>query len=75
MALLDANGVAINVGDTVIWTNRDTVAHSVMSDSGSELQSPVLQTGDSYSHTFNVAGTYSYHCSIHPSMKGTVNVQ
>ncbi|HTZ41834.1 MAG TPA: plastocyanin/azurin family copper-binding protein [Candidatus Omnitrophota bacterium] len=31
--------------------------------------------GGTYSHTFAAAGTYSYHCSIHPSMKGTIIVQ
>lgn len=67
--------LTISAGDTVIWTNGDSTSHTVTSDSGSELGSSSLANGASYSHTFNAAGTYSYHCSIHTSMKGTVVVQ
>lgn len=65
----------IKVGDTVIWTNNGATAHTVTSDSGSELSSPTLSGNQVYSHTFNVAGTYNYHCSIHPTMTGTIIVQ
>jgi len=48
----------------VTWTNNDAVAHTVTSDSGGELNSGVLQPGDSYTYTFNSAGNFYYHCSI-----------
>lgn len=67
--------ITINKGDTVIWTNMDSTAHTVTSDSGSELSSSTFTKGGTYSHTFNTVGTFSYHCSIHTSMKGKVIVQ
>lgn len=67
--------LTISSGDTVIWTNMDSMSHTVTSDSGSELSSSTISNGATYSHTFNTAGTYSYHCSIHTTMKGTIIVQ
>jgi len=66
--------LSINAGDTVIWTNNDNMQHTVTSDSGSELGSAALSKGQTYSHTFSAAGTFSYHCSIHTSMKASVTV-
>ncbi len=67
--------ITVSVGTIVTWTNEDPATHKVISDSGSEMDSPDIPTGQTYSHTFNAAGTYAYHCGIHPSMKGTVIVQ
>jgi plastocyanin len=64
----------IKAGDTVIWTNLDVAPHTVTSDSGSELDSPNILKGQTYSHTFNTAGVYTYHCGVHPSMKATITV-
>jgi LPXTG-motif cell wall-anchored protein len=65
--------ITVNAGDTVQWTNNGKVpeGHDVTGDG---LDSGQLKSGDTYSHTFNAAGTFSYICSIHPSMKGTVKV-
>src|SRR5512140_1086093 len=65
----------VAVGDTVQWTNHDAIDHTVTSDTGSELQSPHLGQGETYQHIFTTAGTFSYHCSIHPTMHGSVTVQ
>ena len=65
----------VKVGDTVTWTNKDSAPHTVTSDSGSELASQSLSKGQTYSHTFSQAGTYSYHCSIHTGMKAKVIVE
>jgi len=64
---------SINVaaGTTVTWTNGDSVQHDI---SASGFTSPVLNQGDTYSHTFSQPGTYTYICSIHPFMHGTVVV-
>ncbi len=62
-------------GTTVVWTQSDGVPHTVTSDSGSELNSTVLGQGQTYSHTFTQAGTFAYHCDIHPSMQAQVIVQ
>jgi plastocyanin len=56
----------------VTWTNNDSVAHTVNSDSGNTLGSPVLAPGESFSFVFEAQGTVPYHCSIHPYMKGSV---
>jgi amicyanin len=73
----DPKTIAITRGDTVVWTNMDAAPHRVFSDIGSvktELDSPTLAKGDTYSHTFSELGTYAYHCSIHTSMKGEIIV-
>jgi plastocyanin len=66
--------VTVAPGTTIMWTNKDSAAHTVTSDSGSTLASGDLSQGKSYSHTFTKAGTYAYHCAIHPYMKATVVV-
>jgi amicyanin len=65
--------VTVKPGATVRWMNRDSEAHTVTSDTGA-FNSPVLQPGTGYSFTFMKAGTYSYHCTIHPFMTGKVVV-
>lgn len=67
--------LTISVGASVTWMNLDSAPHSIKSDSGSELNSNLLGNGDSYSHTFTQAGTYEYHCGVHPMMKGKIIVQ
>ena len=66
--------VNIKVGETVVWTNEDSVPHTVES-SDKTLKSDELSKGDTYSHTFTKAGKYNYACGIHPSMHGSVTVQ
>ena len=64
----------IKQGDAVTWTNKDSAPHTVTSDSGNELASDSLSNGQTYSHTFNQAGTFNYHCGVHLSMKARVEV-
>jgi plastocyanin len=67
--------LTINVGDTVTWTNHDQAPHNIVITDGPEkFTSPTLQTGQTFSHTFTLAGNYSYYCSIHPDMKATITV-
>ncbi len=65
--------INVSAGTTVTWTNLDSVAHTVTSDTGL-FDSSSLSTGQTFSRTFNTAGNYDYHCSIHPSMTGRVAV-
>ncbi|AJF62526.1 MAG: Blue (Type 1) copper protein [archaeon GW2011_AR20] len=67
--------LTVKVGDTVTWVNEDSVKHTVTSDSGSELSSPLFAKSETYSHTFNTPGTFAYHCNVHPDMTGKVIVQ
>ena len=65
--------VTIAVGDTVTWRNTGQAPHNATADDGS-FETPTLNNGQSASHTFSQAGTFSYICTIHPNMKGTVRV-
>jgi plastocyanin len=67
--------ITINVGGTVTWTNQDSMIHTVTSDTGSELDSGNMATGQSFSHKFSKAGTFAYHCILHPGMKAQIVVQ
>ena len=68
--------VTINVGDTVVWTNDATDPHTSTSDTGL-WDSGSMGPGATFSHTFNSAGSFAYHCTFHESlgMVGTVVVQ
>jgi plastocyanin len=66
--------VTVKVGETVTWTNKDSTTHTVTADKG-EFSSDPLSKGTTFTATFTTAGTYTYHCSIHPTMTGTVIVQ
>ena len=67
--------LTIPKGATVIWTNMDSAAHTIVSDSGNEIDSGSIAKGETYGHTFSTSGTYNYHCGIHPSMKGQIIVE
>ena len=69
------SSLTIKKGDKIIWTNQDSVSHTVTSDSGNELDSKLLPKGETYSHAFNTAGTYDYHCTPHPYMKAKIIVE
>lgn len=65
--------VTVTVGGTVTWTHADGAPHTVVADDGA-FESARLGQGDTFSNTFLQAGSVPYHCSIHPSMTGTVTV-
>jgi len=69
----DPATLTITTGTTVTWTNNDTASHNVTGDDGS-WGSNSLAKGDSFSFTFTQAGTFSYHCGVHPSMTATITV-
>ncbi|HSK51331.1 MAG TPA: cupredoxin family copper-binding protein [Clostridia bacterium] len=62
-----------SVGATVEWTNSDSAPHTATMDDGS-CATGNIATGASAALVFNAAGTYAYHCAIHPNMKGTVTI-
>ena len=70
----DPATITIKVGTNIKWTNLDSAAHTVAADDNS-WTSARLKQGDTYTHTFDQAGTCPYHCSLHSSMKATIIVQ
>jgi plastocyanin len=68
--------ITVKVGTTVTWTNNDDVDHTVTSDTApnSGPDSGLINPGDTYTYTFNQAGTFNYHCAQHLYMKGTITV-
>jgi len=63
-------------GTTVTWINKDNDAHTVTAAGNKPMfKSPPLDTGDTFSFAFKYPGTYTYFCSIHPSMTGTIVVR
>ena len=83
---IDINGFAfvpsaktIAVGDTVTWMNSDLSAHTATSGApgvpDGAFDSGTLSQGQMYSHTFNSAGSFSYYCTFHTFMTGTITVE
>ncbi len=71
--------VSINVGDTVVWSNDDSAAHTVTSGSAVDgpslvFDSSLLIAGGTFEHTFDSSGTEDYYCMVHPWMVGDVKV-
>jgi plastocyanin len=63
----------IKTATTVTWTNNDGMTHTVTSNT-SVFDSGNLAAGLTFQYTFNVAGTFTYYCVIHPGMRGVVVV-
>lgn len=63
--------MTVEVGTTVVWTNRDLSAHTV---TGNGWGSGSLSTDQTYSHTFPSLGSYDYKDSVNAAMNGTINV-
>ena len=66
--------LTIKAGTTVTWTNRDDIPHTVASKDRL-FKSKVMDTDESYSFTFSTPGEYTYFCSLHPHMTGTIVVE
>jgi plastocyanin len=79
------NPLTVSVNGVVRWYNDDDAAaggpygggsgtrHTITADDNSFLSGNIIP-GGTFEHTFAAAGTYPYHCSIHPTMKGTITV-
>jgi plastocyanin len=63
----------VPAGTTVTWTNSGAAPHTVTADNGA-FDSGRLAPGASFSQTFGTAGTFTYHCEIHPQMTGSIVV-
>ena len=67
--------VTVNVGDTVVWTNKGRVAHDVTAGNGAFSSPRNLAPGASFSYTATTAGTFAYQCTIHVNHDGVLTVQ
>ncbi|MDP9483715.1 MAG: cupredoxin domain-containing protein [Chloroflexota bacterium] len=69
----DPKGLAAKTGQELTWTNTGSAAHTVTFDTGG-VDSGSLSAGATFKHTFDAAGSFTYHCNFHSSMQGTVTV-
>ena len=67
--------VTIKKGQTVVWTNDDSVGHDVTADSFQSGSPGGIENGQTFQHKFPKAGTFKYQCSVHPGMTGQVVVK
>jgi plastocyanin len=65
--------LSIAVGTTVVWTNKDDDAHTVM-DAAGAFRSGALDSGQSYRYLFTKEGVYRIACSMHPQMSMVIKV-
>jgi len=66
--------ITVTPGTTVTWTNKDETPHTV-SASDKSYVSKAMDTQDTFTHTFVSEGDFSYFCTLHPFMTGTVHVR
>jgi plastocyanin len=67
------NNVTVAPGTTIVWINHDETPHTVTS-SDKSFASKGMDTGDKFEHTFAAEGDFTYICTVHPLMTGTVHV-
>lgn len=82
----DPNPLTVPVNLLVRWYNDDNAAaggqyggsngtiHAILADDIVSFSSGNITPRGTFEHTFATAGTYAYHCSIHPTMRGTITV-
>lgn len=70
----DPPTITIKKGGTVTWTNKDTALHTATADGG-DFDTGDIAQDESATLTFDESGTFSYICTYHPNMKGTVIVE
>lgn len=63
--------VTISKDDKVIWINKDFGIHTVTEIQGL-FGSEDLRPDEKFEYTFENAGTYDYHCKLHPEMVGKI---
>jgi len=68
------NPGALTAGQTVAWRNADSTVHDVTADNGSFDTGIIGPGSTSRPIMMSAAGSIGYHCSIHPTMTGSLNV-
>jgi plastocyanin len=67
--------VTVHPGDTVTWSNKDSVPHTATALDGKSFDSGGIDPNEHWSFVFQKVGIYHYRCAIHPDMRGEVDVQ
>jgi plastocyanin len=70
----DPTSLTVSQGTSITWTNKDGVTHTVTSDTPGLFTSGSMGGNATFTHSFNTAGTFAYHCNFHANMHGTVIV-
>jgi len=66
--------ITVKSGEKITWTNRDDEPHTVVSVEKQFKKSSALDTDQTFTITAGAPGTYTYFCSVHPKMTGTILV-
>jgi plastocyanin len=66
--------IQVPIGSKVLWTNNDSTLHTVTEAAQALFNSDIIYSDQTWDYTFESIGTFDYHCTIHPFMKGTVIV-
>jgi len=67
--------ITVKAGEKVTWINRDDEPHTVVSVEKQFKKSTALDTDQEFTITAGAPGTYTYFCSVHPKMTGTIVVE
>jgi plastocyanin len=67
--------LTVKSGEKITWINRDEEPHTVVSVEKQFKKSPPLDTDQEFTITAGAPGTYTYFCSVHPKMTGTIVVE
>ena len=66
--------LTVKSGDSVVWVNKDLFPHTATSEAGG-FDSQQIAASESWRHTFGKTGEFSYVCTLHPTMKATIEVK
>ena|SRR5436190_2244013 len=66
--------LTVKSGEEITWVNKDEEPHTIVSVEKQFKKSTALDTGDQFTVTAGDPGTYTYFCSVHPKMTGTIIV-
>jgi plastocyanin len=72
--MFDPATLTIKKGSQVLWTNMSDASHTVTSNTGAFQTHGTLAEKQTFRFTFTTAGTFMYHCTVHPYMKATIIV-
>jgi plastocyanin len=67
--------ITVPAGGSITWTNNDSTPHTATGLDRDALQSGAIAPGESFTQSFDTAGTFEYFCEFHPNMKGSIVVE